>query len=223
MPYRKIVFANGEIYHVVNRGVAQEPIFREKRDYDRVLAVIDFYRYFNPPLKFSHYNRLPQKQKENFLKDLRKNNQLVEIIAFCVMPNHMHFLLKQLQDRGVPTFMRNFQNSYARYFNTKYKRIGALFQAMFKAVRIETDEQLLHVSRYIHLNPVTSYLIEVKDLVDYPWSSFPEYMGKQPKRFTSPDLVLNFFKTKKDYHRFVLDQAEYQRDLAKIKQLLLEK
>lgn len=135
----------------------------------------------------------------------------------------MHFLLKQLEDKGVPTFMRNFQNSYARYFNTKYERIGALFQALFKAVRVETDEQLLHVSRYIHLNPVTSYLIEVKDLIDYPWSSFPGYMRKQPKRFASPDLVLNFFKTKKDYQRFVLDQADYQRELAKIKQLLLEK
>lgn len=223
MPYRKIVFANQEIYHVVNRGVAKKPIFTGAKDYQRALEIIDYYRYPNPPLRFSFYNRLPKREKQNFIEKLKKENKpLVEIIAFCLMPNHMHFLLKQLQKKGTPTFMRNFQNSYARYFNTKYDRIGPLFQSMFKAVRIETDEQLLHVSRYIHLNPVSSYLIEVEDLFGYPWSSFPEYVRVQPPKLVATDLILGYFKTKEDYGKFIFDQADYQRELEKIKHLILE-
>lgn len=223
MPYRKIVFASGEVYHITSRGVAKAPIFKERRDYQRALEVIDFYRHARPPLRFSYYNRLPKEKKEDFIKNLKKNNKpLVETLTFCLIPNHYHFLLKQAQERGVPTFMRNFQNSYARYFNTKYNRVGALFQSMFKAVRMETDEQLLHVSRYIHLNPVTAYLIKVDELDKYAWSSFPEYMGISPPKFTAIETILGYFKGREDYRKFVFDQAGYQRELAKIKHLLLE-
>jgi putative transposase len=166
---------------------------------------------------------LPLKKKETSLKKLRESKRLVEIIAFCLMPNHFHLLLKQLQKKGTSTFMRNFQNSYARYFNTKYHRSGALFQALFKAVRIETDAQLLHVSRYIHLNLVSSFLVEIKNLENYPWSSFPEYMKSRSLEFVDPDLVLKQFKTEKDYKKFVFDQADYQRKLQEIKHLTLEK
>jgi putative transposase len=93
---------------------------------------------------------------------------------------------------------------------------------MFKAVRIETDEQFLHVSRYIHLNPVTSYLVKIKNLISYSWSSFPEYMKTHPHKLSSPDELLAYFKTPRDYQRFVFDQADYQKELAKIKHLTLE-
>lgn len=223
MPYRKVLLVTNEVYHIVSRGIAQNSIFRNKKDYLRILNLVDFYRHSDPPLRFSHYYRLLVKKKENFLNDLRKNSEkLVEIFTFCFMPNHTHFLLRQVQDKGISTFMRNLQNSYARYFNTKYRRSGALFQAMFKAVRIETDDQLLHVSRYIHLNPVTSYLIEKEDLIDYPWSSFPEYMNKRSLEFVNSDFILVFFKKRKHYKHFVFDQADYQRELQKIKQLILE-
>lgn len=223
MPYRKVPLVTNEAYHIVSRGIAQNSIFRNKRDYLRILNLVDFYRYSDPPLRFSHYYRLPVEKKENFLSDLRKNSEeLVEIFAFCLMPNHTHFLLRQAEDKGISFFMRNLQNSYARYFNTKYQRSGALFQAMFKAVRIKTDEQLSHVSRYIHLNPVTSYLIEKEDLIGYPWSSFPEYMNKRSLEFVNSDFILGSFKKREHYKHFVFDQADYQRELQKIKQLILE-
>ncbi len=222
MPYRRTIFATNEIYHAVNRSIAQTPIFKETRDCQRALEVIDFYRYIKSPLSFSHYKRLPKEDKEKFIKNLRKQKTLIEIIAFCLMPNHCHFLLKQNEEKGISIFMRNFQNSYARYFNTKYKRAGGLFQSMFKAVRIETDEQFLHVSRYIHLNPVSAFLIKVKDLEDYRWSSFPEYINPSRSLFTNPSFILSFFKTKDSYKNFVFDQADYQRELAKIKHLVLE-
>lgn len=224
MPLRKTPFITSEIYHVVSRSVGQIPVFQNKRDYSRILKVIDFYRYFHPRLRFSFYNRLPREEKEKFLNDLRnKSETLVEIFAFCLMPNHLHFLVKQIREAGIPIFMRNLQDSYARYFNTKYQRIGSLFQSMFKAVRIETDEQLLHVSRYIHLNPVTSYLIELENLDDYPLSSFAEYTKRQSLEFVSPSFILGFFKNLEEYHRFVVDQADYQRKLKNIEHLILEK
>lgn len=223
MPFRKTPFINGEIYHVVSRSVAQTPIFKTRRDHSRLLEVVDFYKYFRPSLRFSFYNRLPNKEKEEFLNSLKeKGTRLVEILAFCLMPNHLHFLVKQLEDRGAPIFMKNLQDSYARYFNTKFKRNGSLFQSMFKAVRIETDEQLLHVSRYIHLNPVSSYLIKIEDLENYPWCSFGDYLGRRSLEFVNPGFILNFFKTPDEYHQFVFDQADYQRKLDKIKHLILE-
>ena len=223
MPYRKTIFATNETYHIVNRSIAQIPIFKETRDYQRVLEVIDFYRYIKPPLSFSHYKRLPKEDKEKFIKSLRKQKTLIEIIAFCLMPNHSHFLLKQNEKKGISIFMRNFQDSYARYFNAKYKRAGGLFQSMFKAIRIETDEQFLHVSRYIHLNPVSAFLIEIRDLESYRWSSFPEYINPSRSLFTNPNFILSFFKTRSVYKKFVFNQADYQRELAKIKHLVLEK
>lgn len=222
MPYRKTIFAINETYHVASRSIAQVPIFNETRDYQRALEVVDFYRYIKPPLSFSHYKRLPKEDKEKFIKNLRKQKTLIEIIAFCLMPNHCHFLLKQNEEKGISIFMRNFQDSYARYFNTKYKRAGGLFQSMFKAIRIETNEQLLHVLRYIHLNPVSAFLIEVKDLENYPWSSFPEYMNFSRPLFTNPKFILSFFKTRDVYKKFVFNQADHQRELAKIKHLVLE-
>lgn len=221
MPRRKIVIANNEVYHIVNRSIAKIPIFKGKRDYQRALETIDFYRFTNSLLSFSHYKRLQRKKEEEFIENLRKNKTLIEIFAFCLMPNHCHFLLKQNQNKGISIFMGNFLNSYARYFNTKYKRSGALFQSMFKAIRIESDEQLLHISRYIHLNPSSAYLIEIKALEGYPWSSFPEYTSRIHS-FTKTDFILNYFKTKGAYKKFVFDQAEYQRELQKIKHLILE-
>lgn len=141
----------------------------------------------------------------------------VEILAYCLMPNHYHFLIKQLNDNGITSFMRHFMNSYAHYVNVKYKRVGPLFQGRFKNVLIESDEQLLHVSRYIHLNPLVSGLID--DLNDYPWSSYFTYVQNKQDGLSSPDLILSNFKTKENYKEFLLDQEDYARSLEKMKHL----
>lgn len=222
MPYRKNPIVANEIYHVFNRSVAKQPIFLSSWDYTRALEVLKFYQYHKPPLRFSFYNRLPTELKNKFINELSQSGNLnVEIICFCLMPNHVHFLIKNLKNDGIKKFMSNFQNSYAKYFNIKKDRSGALFQSMFKAVRIETDEQLVHISRYIHLNPVTSYLINPEGLKTYMWSSYSNYLNKGSS-FLKKDLVLGFFKSPKYYERFVLDQADYQRDLDKIKHFAIE-
>jgi len=223
MPYRKTIFANKHIYHIINRGADQIPIFKNKRDYNRFLETISYYRY-NPELKFSHFNRLQIEERNDFLKNLRKNSApIVEILAFALMPNHFHLLLKQLQGSGIKMFMQILQNSYAKYFNAKHKRSGTLFQAPFKAVMIETDEQLTHVSRYIHLNPVSSNIISIDNLESFHHTSFTDYLGKNNFDFVNSKSILKYFSSPEEYKEFVYNRADYQQRLEIIKHLAIEK
>lgn len=213
----------GEIYHVFNRSIAKQPIFLSTYDYQRALDVLTFYSYFNPSIRFSHYKRMPEAQKTEFMANLRKGEKQVEIMTFCLMPNHIHFLIKEIKQKGISTFMSNFQNSYAKYFNIKTKRSGSLFQTMFKAVRIETDEQLIHVARYIHLNPVTAFILKtIEQLTTYPWSSFSTYLGKQTSDIINTNVILSYFPSVNKFIQFTNDQVDYQRELDKIKHLALE-
>lgn len=214
-----------EVYHVLNRGVASQPIFAGKRNYERCLETLFYYQNEDLPLSYSAFLELSRERRKEILENLRKKRQfLVEIVTFCLMPNHLHFLLKQVRENGTSTFMSNFSNSYTRYFNTTQKRVGPLFQGKFKAVRIETDEQLLHISRYIHLNPYSSYFVKnLKELEVYPYSSLPEYLNLQKTDFCYKNPVLGHFKNAAVYKKFVFDQADYQKALEQIKHLVLEK
>lgn len=224
MTIRKTPLVVNEIYHVFNRSVAKQPIFLSNYDYQRTLDILTFYSYFDPPLRFSHYKCLPESQKKEFMENLRKRGEKqIEIFAFCLMPNHVHFLIKEIKEKGISTFMSNFQNSYAKYFNIKTERNGSLFQTAFKAVRIETDEQLIHVTRYIHLNPITAYVLKnIEDLITYPWSSFSIYMGKSVSDILNTYIILGYFSSIAKFFEFTKDQIAYQRELDKIKHLILE-
>lgn len=225
MPYRKLQFAPDHIYHIFNRSIAREPIFLTTQYYQRALDVASYYSYLNPPIRFSHFNRLPHTQKEKIIRNLADGQKQVEVLAFCFMPNHFHFLVKEVCENGIRKFMGNLQNSYAKYFNTKTKRFGSLFQSMFKAVRVETDEQLTHITRYIHLNPLTSFILkDLPEFENYPWSSYPLYLNVNNglPDFINTQFVLDLFPSIDDFVNFTEDQVDYQRKLAKIKHLLLE-
>lgn len=213
MPYRTTPLINNQIYHVFNRGVAKLPIFTDRRDYNRFLETIYYYQFQGPKPQFSQLKRF---KDFNF----EKNKKIVEIISYCLMPNHYHFLINQLQDNGISEFISKVSNSYTKYFNTRHNRVGPLLQGQFKAVRIESDEQLLHVSRYIHLNPIVSFLI--KDIKEYFWSSYPAYIGSQVDKICTSELVLSMFKTKQKYEQFVLDQVDYGQGLERIKHVLID-
>ncbi len=220
---RKIILSNEEIYHVFNRGVERRPTFTNKWESDRALLTLKFYRFANLPIKLSKFLVLPKEEQEKLTVLIEKEcGKLVEIICYCLMPNHFHLMLKQKAENGVSIFIANFANSYTRYFNTKHERIGPLFQGIFKAVRIESDEQLVHVSRYIHLNPVSSFLIKPESLESYQWSSYPEFMGILDRNFLTKEVVLGLFPSKEKYAQFVLDQVDYARQLEMIKHLALE-
>lgn len=224
MPYRKQPIVPGQIYHVFNRSIAKQPIFLNEKDYQRFLDTIDFYRFTSTRLRFSFFNRLNIKEKETFLhKLITEGEKQLVIFAFCLMPNHFHFLLRGLTEEGIKKFTANLQNSYAKYFNTKRKRSGALFQEMFRAVRVESDEQFIHVSRYIHLNPYSSFIIRNLDqLKTYPWSSLIDYLGDFNFSFLDKNLLNSFFPTISKLETFIFDQADYQRHLEEIKHLAIE-
>ncbi|MFC1726953.1 transposase [Patescibacteria group bacterium] len=224
MPIRETPLINNEIYHLFNRGVDSCPTFLTSVDYRRFLKTINFYRYFPLPVRLSQFLDYSIKEKENILNDLASSmKDQVSILSFCLMPNHYHILARQIKDNGISNFLRLVQNSYTKYFNIKKERIGPLFQGPFKVVRVETDEQLIHLSRYIHLNPYSSYVVKsIEDLVKYPWSSFTNYLGKNSHQFVNKRFVLGMFKSKREYQNFVFNQADYQRQFEIIKHLAWE-
>ncbi|MEK7588067.1 MAG: transposase [Patescibacteria group bacterium] len=219
---RKVILATDEIYHLYNRGVEKRPIFTRTRDYERAKEMIWYYRYQKPRLRYSHYKELSSEAKSVYIPTLTSQPLKVAVLCYSLMPNHFHFLLRQEQDGGITKFFSAFCNSYAKYFNTKYKRVGPLFQGEFKAVRIEDNEQLLHVSRYIHLNPSTAFLVEPENLSSYPWTSLPEYVAKHGESTCDTTLILSQFSKAEKYASFVSDQAGYQRSLNGIHQALFE-
>ncbi|MFC1727557.1 transposase [Patescibacteria group bacterium] len=225
MPLRAVPLVNNEVYHIYNRSITSTPTFTCKRDYQRALNILNYYQYANTPDSYSKLKRYSLKEKSDLFNRLKKENKvLIKIISFCLMPNHFHFLLQQQKEEGISKCVGNFQNSYTRFFNLKNKRLGPLFQGAFKAVRIETDEQFLHVSRYIHLNPYSSLIVKsFKDVAKYPWSSLKEYLNPNKETISSPKSVISHFESSQAYLKFVLDQAKYQKSLEEIKHLILEK
>lgn len=219
--YRKVVLANDQIYHVYNRGVERRNVFVDRRDYIRALETLRYYRFANPPIKLSKYLILPKEQKYKLITNTDWS-ELVQVITFCLMPNHFHFMVKQLKEGGISKFLSNFTNSYTKYFNTKEEREGPLFQGLFKAVRVETDEQLIHLSRYIHLNPTSSFVITNNQLENYPWSSLPEYLGTSIDSICEKKDVLSFFSSLEKYKQFLHDQISYAQQLDKIKHLAFD-
>lgn len=216
---RNILHVTGEYYHVFNRGLDRRPVFLSQMYYERFRQCLEFYRYQNLPLKLSKYLLLTHEKKLEFKVLLQSKKQSVSLVSYALMPNHFHLLLKQHVENGISTYLSQIQNSYTRYFNVRKKRTGILFTTQNKSVHIETEDQLLHVSRYIHLNPYTGYVLkESNELLNYAWTSLPEYV-KTLDGICDTYLIQNLVK---DYKEFVLDQAEYQRCLHEIKHIIYD-
>lgn len=214
MPPRKIILATRETYHVFNRSLRRAPLFTNKQEFGLFLKAGRYYLQPNPPVKFSIYRRQPNKYKPDF------TGSLVKVVAYCLMPDHFHLILTQMEDTGIKTFIHRLANSYSHYFNLKHEQKGPVFESAFKAVRVEDQEQLTHLSRYIHLNPVTNFLVE--DPIEYDHSSYKIYLGKETTDFVDNAAVMANFSSSADYKKFVLDQKDYQRELERIKHLVFE-
>ncbi|MDO8639062.1 MAG: transposase [Candidatus Daviesbacteria bacterium] len=213
MPYRITPLVEGSVYHIYNRGVEKRIIFLDERDYQRFLQTLYYYQFMGPKPAFSARDKFQ-------VKDFSNNPKIIEIISYCLMPNHFHLLIKQLNNNGISEFIGKVTNSYTKYFNTKHKRVGPLLQGVFKTVLVENDFQFLHLSRYIHLNPYVDKLVE--DLESYKYSSYPQFIGLTLNRLSVPELILNQFNDGDDYKEFVVGHADYARELAHIKHLLIE-
>lgn len=221
MPVRQVPLVTGEYYHIYNRGVDRGAVFRNTTDYHHFLLGLDFYRYIHCPVRFSLYCAAsPEKQR--VVREVQSASGVhVSVYAFALMPNHFHLLVRQEQDNGIHAFLFKAINSYARYFNTKRKRVGPVFQGNFQVVRIESDEQLLHVSRYIHLNPVVAGMMILATLDAYPYTSYPQYIGKS-HGWMDAEQILSMIGSAEKYAAFVHDQEQYIRELATISRVAMD-
>jgi len=176
-------------YHAYNRGVEKRLIFQDDQDHKVFLSYLK--EYLSPPpdpekllksitFKDTVFKGIPR-QPKNFHKRL-------ELLSYCLMPNHFHLLVKQVAKTSMESFIHSLLLRYSMYFNKKYDRVGPLFQGRFKGVLIDNDSYLLHLTRYIHLNP-SEY---VKDL-SAAYSSYAEYLGLRNTLWVKPDFILNFF------------------------------
>lgn len=223
MPARFTPLIENYYYHVFNRGVNKRYIFKSKYEYGRFILSLKFYNSLEYPIRFSIFMKLSSNQRQEIWDRLQNEKTYTDILSYCLMPNHFHLLLKQNTENGISKFLSNLQNSYARYFNVRNERIGPLFQGQFKAVKIDSEEQLLHVSRYIHLNPYSSGIVKSQTkLIKYLWSSLPEYISNVKFPLCTKDDILTNFKNVNNYKDFVLDNAEYQKTLEDIKHLTFD-
>jgi putative transposase len=220
---RKVSLVNNEIYHIFNRSVDGQTIFSSKWEFTRAIQTIDYYRFSNPPIRFSQYLKLDSETSSKLYRSISTcNPHRVKILSYCLMPNHYHFLLQQTIDNGISKFISDFSNSYSKYFNTKNHRLGPLFQGTFKNVRIETVEQLIHASRYIHINPVVSCLIPDVEILKYSWSSLKEYLNKKSSSICDTSIILSQFPDVESFLSFTKDRISYGKQLEIIKHLAFD-
>jgi len=197
MPSRNLekIYLGENFYHIYNRGINKKKIFADKEDFSVFLNLLKRYLDSAPVTDASgrEYDWLHEK---------------LELLAFCVMPNHFHLLIYQHTPNVMTRLLRGVGTSYSGYFNKKYKRSGPLFQDRFKASNISNDEYLIHISRYIHLNP-SGYRT-------YEWSSLPYYLNKKKAAWITPSRILELFDGD-DYKEFVADYEDHKKMLDDIR------
>ena len=223
MPYRQTQLETGYYYHALSRGINKQVIFKDDHDYQHALELIKYYSYSDKKPRYSQFRRMSETLKNTTLLSLGVSEKQVDIIAYCLMPNHFHFLLRQKKDQGISKFMADFQNSLTKYSNTRRMKFGSILQTPFKAILIENDYYLTHLSRYIHLNPYSSVIVKThQDLLSYRWSSLGEFCQPSHQRICQPKIILDQFKNRQDYQNFVLEQTDHQLEIKLLESLIIE-
>lgn len=200
MPSRNTIkeFAPEQFYHVYNRGVEKRTIFLDDQDYTVFLGLLKKYL----------------TGKDDALKNRHRFDNLdgqIDLLAYCLMPNHIHLLFYQRTEDGISKLMRRVMTGYAMYFNNRYQRVGALFQGRYKAANINADGYLHHISRYIHMNP--------EDYIKWPYSSLPYYTGsKKNPNWLKPQTILELFENDAEqYLEFLRDYDSSKQELSVLK------
>jgi putative transposase len=228
---RKVQFTNDYLYHVYNRGTEKRTIFTEDADYFRFIH--DLYEFNNVKAVLHLSRKLSDSVLIGRGSTSTNRERMVEIVAFCLMPNHFHFILRQTKEGGIVKFMQKVGTGYTMYFNQKNKRSGVLFQGRFKAILVDNDEYFLPLLNYIHLNPVElaepewrEEGIKDKDKVDnflenYRWSSYQDYIGiKNFPSVINKEFFNGYFKSAGSYKNFINQRLVKDKEL--IKEITLE-
>ncbi|MFZ5801829.1 MAG: transposase [Candidatus Omnitrophota bacterium] len=212
----------GEVYHVYTRSIAGFRIFHYPDHYRRFENLMRYYRFENPSGPYAFFCRSSATLRQGLEASLKKMEALcpkrIEIIAYCLMPTHVHIALKQLAPDGISFFMAALLDSYSRFFNTRFKRSGPLWESRFKRKHCATDEQLLHLTRYIHLNPVTAFLVDHPS--QWEFSSYGEYVNSRSFNARFCDFEKWIRLSPPGYQNFTEDRIAAQRDLAILKDLI---
>ena len=221
MPERKERLHTGGVYHVFTRSIAKYRIFNTCFDFARMIETIQYYKRHAPLVKFSRYLR---KTCQGGLVDstalIPREKDLVSIVAYCIMPTHIHLVLRQMRENGILRFMHRVLDSYSRYYNLKYHRKGPLWEGRFKNIPVTDTTQLLHLTRYIHVNPVTADLTDTPD--EWLHSSYHEYLSNRipGNRLCNFDELLTIEPAA--YKAFVDDKLSFREELGLIARLVLE-
>lgn len=231
---RNIEFINDHFYHIYNRGVLKNNIFTDSGDYARFIHYL--YEFNCNSRKHNTRRNCGRMFEQNQNVRGRASNiggALVDVICWCLMPNHFHLILRQRVENGIRKFIHKVETGHAMYFNKKYNRSGVFYEGRFKAILIEEDEYLAHLSRYIHLNPLD--LIEpgwkengIKNLKtvsrfleNYKWSSYLDYIGK----YNFPSILNKepmgwYFSSLEEHRKFI--QGWLRTDTDTVEELVLE-
>lgn len=209
-------YVKNAYYHVYNRGVEKRVIFLDEQDYSVFLSYLQVYLLPKDEeglrCILTSETSTP-KEKNSALKQLQLKNysNSIELLCYALMSNHFHLLIKQ-SDTTINYFMNSLGTRYSMYFNRKYKRTGVLFQDVYKAVLVASDEQLLHVSRYIHTNPTRALRLSPEQWSQAPFPcSLAEYIGKRQTSWINTTNILSYFsKTQKwnSYENFLFASNE---------------
>ncbi|MBI2610306.1 transposase [Candidatus Giovannonibacteria bacterium] len=197
-------FGSDQYFHIYNRGVEKRTIFNTDDDRYRFMLLLILMQADVPCPQIGRL--LPSVKHQMFDNEIFPqiiNKRSVELISFCLMPNHYHLIIRELAENGISKFMQRLSDSYTKYFNIKYDRSGHLFGSKFQAINIDRNEYLNYLSAYIHLNPR-----ELKDYyhkeVRYKWSSFQDFVFENRwGAFLNPSIILDQFDDGNEYKIFV--------------------
>ena len=228
MPTRNSIkqYVEDSYYHIYNRGVEKRKIFLDQQDYSVFLNYLKEYLLSKDENCLREQLSNPNtsyKEKDKILKLLRMNNFYGEItlLAYCLMPNHFHFFIKQKSAVSIDKFMNSIGTRYTMYFNKKYKRVGSLYQSVYKAVSVLTEEQFIYLTKYIHKQALALQGEALQGWREKQPCSFSEYLGFRKTNWIEPKEILGYFsKTNPtlSYKDFVLEKN----DSEQIQKLILE-
>lgn len=220
MPSRKEIFQNNSYYHIFDKTIDDREIFVLPRLACEFIRTFIYYRSKKAVLRFSKFKSLDiSLQEKRWNKILLKKDFQVDIVSYCLMPNHYHFLLKQLRKGGIRFFMAQILNSFTRYYNILNKRKGPIFLTQFRSKKIYTEEQLVYVSRYIHTNPFASSVVDtIEEIFNYPYSSIKAYLQKKNNEKIDTGSILNYFRNNpQKYKEFIIKNASEQKEMKYLK------
>ncbi len=192
MPAKNAIkeYEAGGYYHIYNRGVNKQTIFEDEKDYKTLLSFLEFY--LTPAVDLQGESLKEEISPSRILKNYFGE---ITLLAYCLMPNHFHLMVKQNSEHGIDGFMRSLSTKYVRYYNTRNERIGPLFQGPYKAVRIENEYQFVYLSKYIHRNPMDIFTFKEspRRLFEYKFSSYGNYLHLFSQTWVNTAEILSLF------------------------------